>query len=51
MQVNNRHGIRLIFRQTGQLGIFDFQTLFINLVVASGMLSGALGRKFIATFT
>jgi len=38
---NNRHGIRLIFRQVGEVGIFDMQTLLVNAVVAVGLLGGA----------
>jgi hypothetical protein len=35
---NNRHGIRIVFRQVGEIGAFDFQTTMINLVVALGLL-------------
>ena len=33
----NANGVTCVLQ--GSLGLFDFQTLFINLVVASGMLS------------
>ncbi|KAJ1558006.1 P2X purinoceptor 2 [Nowakowskiella sp. JEL0078] len=30
----NRHGVRFVFTQTGTIGIFDFQSLLVNLVAA-----------------
>ena len=39
--VNNRHGVRIVFRQLGEIGIFDIQTLLINLVTAMGLLAAA----------
>lgn len=39
--VNNRHGIRVVFRQIGEVGRFDPQTCLINLVTALGLLAAA----------
>jgi hypothetical protein len=39
--VNNRHGIRVVFRQIGEVGRFDAQTFLINLVTALGLLAAA----------
>ena len=38
---NNRHGIRIVFRQVGEIGAFDVQTTMVNLVVALGLLGAA----------
>jgi hypothetical protein len=35
----NRHGVKLIFLQTGNVGRFVFQTMVIQLVTAMGLLS------------
>eukprot|EP00010_Vexillifera_abyssalis_P007202 CAMPEP_0201546620 /NCGR_PEP_ID=MMETSP0173_2-20130828/2915_1 /ASSEMBLY_ACC=CAM_ASM_000268 /TAXON_ID=218659 /ORGANISM="Vexillifera sp., Strain DIVA3 564/2" /LENGTH=436 /DNA_ID=CAMNT_0047955339 /DNA_START=60 /DNA_END=1370 /DNA_ORIENTATION=+ len=35
----NRHGIRLIFRQTGLLGEFDFQTLLLSFISGLGLVA------------
>ncbi|KAJ1547431.1 cytochrome c oxidase subunit 1 [Nowakowskiella sp. JEL0078] len=32
--IYNRHGIRFVFTQTGTIGIFDLQSLLVNLVAA-----------------
>eukprot|EP01103_Thecamoeba_quadrilineata_P011651 TRINITY_DN2823_c0_g1_i1.p1 TRINITY_DN2823_c0_g1~~TRINITY_DN2823_c0_g1_i1.p1 ORF type:complete len:303 (+),score=14.22 TRINITY_DN2823_c0_g1_i1:256-1164(+) len=37
----NRHGIRMIFLQTGALGKFDFQVLLLNCVSGLGLLAVA----------
>ncbi|EFA80527.1 putative purinergic receptor [Heterostelium album PN500] len=39
--VLNRHGVKLIFLQTGQIGAFDFQTLLLNFVSGLGLLAVA----------
>lgn len=39
--VNNRHGIRVVFRQIGEVGKFDTQTFLVNLVTALGLLAAA----------
>ena len=38
----NRHGIKLVFIQTGRIGRFSFTTLAIQLVTALGLLSVAV---------
>jgi len=35
----NRHGIRLLFIQSGQLGRYDFQTMLLNIVSGLGLLA------------
>ena len=35
----NRHGVRIVFAQVGELGKFDFLTLLLNLVAAFALLS------------
>ena len=37
--VYNRHGIRLIIQQTGQLGVFDFQTLLLSIVTGMALIT------------
>lgn len=37
----NRHGVRLIFQQVGNLGKFDFQTLLLSFVSGLGLLAAA----------
>ena len=37
----NRHGIRIVITQTGRIGVFDMQTMLINLVVGFGLLAAA----------
>ncbi|KAJ3042813.1 cytochrome c oxidase subunit 1 [Rhizophlyctis rosea] len=37
----NRHGVRIVFVQTGSIGTFDFLTLLKNLVAAFALLSVA----------
>ena len=39
--VHNIHGIRVIVSQTGRIGAFDVQTLFINIFVGLGLLAFA----------
>jgi hypothetical protein len=39
--VYNRHGIRLVFRQIGEIGIFNTQILLVNLVTAMGLIAVA----------
>ena len=39
--ISNRHGIRVVFRQIGEVGRFDAQTFLINLVTALGLLAAA----------
>ena len=39
--VNNRHGLRVVFRQIGEVGKFDPQTCLINMVTALGLLAAA----------
>jgi hypothetical protein len=39
--IYNRHGIRLIIQQTGQLGVFDFQTLLLSLVTGMALMTMA----------
>lgn len=46
--IYERAGIRILFRQTGAVGQFDFQTLLINLTVALGLLRVATGLVDIA---
>jgi hypothetical protein len=38
---NNRHGIRLVFRQVGDIGTFDVQVLLVNMVAAMALLAVA----------
>lgn len=38
---NNRHGIRLVFRQVGNIGTFDVQVLLVNMVAAMALLAVA----------
>ena len=38
---NNRHGIRLVFRQIGDIGTFDVQVLLVNMVAAVALLAVA----------
>lgn len=35
----DRHGVRLVFIQTGSLGVFDFQTLLLTIVSGLGLLA------------
>ena len=37
----NRHGVRLVFQQVGQLGRFDFQTMLLSFVSGLGLLAAA----------
>lgn len=37
--VYNRHGLRLIILQTGQLGVFDFQTLLLSVVTGMALIT------------
>ena len=39
--VNNRHGLRIMFRQIGEVGTADLQTFLVNMVAAMGLLAGA----------
>eukprot|EP01088_Endostelium_zonatum_P014209 TRINITY_DN3014_c0_g1_i1.p1 TRINITY_DN3014_c0_g1~~TRINITY_DN3014_c0_g1_i1.p1 ORF type:complete len:388 (+),score=55.68 TRINITY_DN3014_c0_g1_i1:74-1237(+) len=39
VNVYNRHGPRIIFLQTGQLGVFDFPTLLLSFVSGLGLLT------------
>lgn len=39
--IYNRHGVRLVVTQTGRIGVFDIQTMLINLVVGFGLLAVA----------
>eukprot|EP00732_Lithocolla_globosa_P004966 Lithocolla_globosa_v1_NODE_4833_length_1355_cov_26.310000.p1 type:complete len:423 gc:universal NODE_4833_length_1355_cov_26.310000:1314-46(-) len=39
IKVFNRHGVRVVFSQTGTIGDFDLYELMLNLVVASALLS------------
>jgi len=40
-KIINRHGVKLVFLTTGNIGRFDFQTLLIQLVSALGLLGVA----------
>ena len=37
--VNDRHGLRLLFKQSGNLGVFDSSTLLISLTSGLGLLA------------
>lgn len=37
----NRHGVRLLFKMTGTVGTFDFQTLLINIIAGAALVSFA----------
>eukprot|EP01088_Endostelium_zonatum_P013760 TRINITY_DN2857_c0_g1_i1.p1 TRINITY_DN2857_c0_g1~~TRINITY_DN2857_c0_g1_i1.p1 ORF type:complete len:457 (-),score=78.63 TRINITY_DN2857_c0_g1_i1:65-1435(-) len=39
---NNRHGVRIIVIQTGNIGQFDFQTLLLTLISGMGLLAVAV---------
>ncbi|KJE88998.1 hypothetical protein, variant [Capsaspora owczarzaki ATCC 30864] len=41
LQTWDRHGIRILIQQKGQMGKFDFQTLLINVVSGFGLLAVA----------
>ncbi|KAK3278794.1 hypothetical protein CYMTET_13291 [Cymbomonas tetramitiformis] len=43
----DRHGIRIVFEQSGTIGHFDFQTTLVNLVSALGLM--AVGTFFVDT--
>lgn len=49
----DRHGIRLVLSQTGQIGVFSFMQLVLNFVAGFGLLSIAtfIMDRFIAAFS
>ena len=40
-EIYDRHGVRLVFTVTGNIGHFDKQTLLIQLVTSMGLFAGA----------